>query len=227
MFGFLPNPDGMNDPAWIDPAHPGAPVVIACAAEYHEPPLLRLSLVQAQYQADPLARYKIRIVLEEGRRNQAYYDKFNNITIGVGHNMGSPGQEVNRPQFETATRADYVTTKAGKNALVEPQVDNLFDADVRTALVYAPKLVANFDDLPPEAREVIVDLTFHLGPAGFKQFKDLRAALAERNWRQAAWDLAHKSRQPNSPPSGYHSQVPHRSNRNVILLIGLAERSSA
>jgi len=227
MFGYLPNPDGVGDPVWIDPAHPEAPVVIACAAEYYEPPILTLSLVQFQYQNDPLARYKVRIALEEGRRNRAYCDMFNNVTIGIGHNMGTMGQEVNRPQFETATRADYMSTKTGRNALADPQVDNLFEADLRTALDYAPKLVANFDNLPPEAREVVVDLTFHLGPSGFRQFKDLRTALSQQNWKQAAWDLSHKNRQANSPPSSYHNQVPHRSTRNVTLLNGLAVKQTA
>jgi GH24 family phage-related lysozyme (muramidase) len=163
-----------------------------------------------------------RITFEEGRRARAYNDLFNNITVGVGHNMGSPGEDLELPRFESVTRASFITVKAGRLALRDPQIDNLLDSDLLLTLANLRKLAPDFDQLPYPAQEVVVDLAFNLGPGGLRQFRDFRQSLAQRNWRQAAWDLAHKNRDPDSPPSSYSQQVPNRSKRNVALLLTLA-----
>jgi GH24 family phage-related lysozyme (muramidase) len=110
--------------------------------------------------------------------------------------------------------------------LVDVQVEMLLDHDLVITLTYARQLVPTFDQLPPPAQEVVVDMTFNLGPGGFRQFRHLRAALAQRDWRQAAWDLSHKNRQPDSPPSDYQNQVPNRAQRNVVLLLSLGTKQT-
>jgi GH24 family phage-related lysozyme (muramidase) len=166
-----------------------------------------------------------RITTEEGRRPRAYNDLFNNITIGVGHNMGVPGHDLDLPRFESVTRASFLTAKAGRLALRDPQIDSLLSSDILLTLTNVRKLAPNFDQLPFPAQEVVVDLAFNLGPGGLRQFRDFRESLALGNWRQAAWDLGHKNRDSDSPPSSYSLQVPNRSKRNVALLLTLVNAS--
>jgi GH24 family phage-related lysozyme (muramidase) len=170
------------------------------------------------------SNFIVRLSFEEGRRPRAYDDIFNNVTIGVGHNLGAVGRELDRVQFESVTRVNYVDAKAGRAVLIDPQIDSLLTSDLQTTIANVRKLAPNFDDLPREVQEVVIDLGFNLGSGGLKQFRDFRQSIAQRNWRQAAWDLGHKNRQPNSPPSGYSQQVPNRCARNVALLLSLANR---
>jgi len=171
----------------------------------------------------PLQRFNPRLTLEEGRRYRAYTDTFQFVTIGVGHNLGAMGEDSDKPLFERLAGADFYLTKTGRVTLLDPQVDSLLDADLSIALVYARKLVPSYDQLPPSAQEVVVDMAFNLGPAGLRKFRYFRAALEQRDWQQAAWDMTHKNRNPDSPSSDYAQQVPNRASRNAALLNGLAQ----
>ncbi len=173
--------------------------------------------------ATPIQRFNSRLILEEGRRYQAYKDTFQFVTIGVGHNLGALGEDSDEPLFERHTNADFDLAKAGRLILIDPQVDALLDGDLSTAFVYARKLVPSFDQLPPDAQEVVIDLAFNLGPAGLSKFRYFRAAVEQRNWSLAAWELTHKNSTPNSPPSDYSRQVPNRAARNAALLNRLAQ----
>jgi len=171
----------------------------------------------------PLQRFNPRLTLEEGRRYRAYVDTFQFVTIGVGHNLGALGEDSDKPLFERHAGADFLLAKAGRVSLLDLQVDSLLDADLSIALVYARKLVPSYDQLPPGAQEVVVDMAFNLGPAGLRKFRFFRASLEQRDWQQAAWDMTHKNRNKDSPPSDYAQQVPNRASRNAALLNGLAQ----
>jgi GH24 family phage-related lysozyme (muramidase) len=220
---FVAQPAG---PSAADLAAGLPPAALVCRSAVYRPALFPLFLLPAQFENNPPGPWKVRMNFEEGRRYLAYRDMFNNVTIGVGHNMGLPGDDRDRALFERATGANYGQTKQGRLTLVEMQVEMLLDHDLVITLTYARQLVPTFDQLPPPAQEVVVDMTFNLGPGGFRQFRHLRAALAQRDWRQAAWDLAHKNRQPDSAPSDYQNQVPNRAQRNVVLLLSLGTKQT-
>lgn len=176
--------------------------------------------------ANDLSRYHPRVVVEEGRRNLAYRDIFDYITVGVGHNMGLLGEDSDLPVFESVTGVDFLSIKTGGVPLEDPRVDTLLNHDLTNALKYARKLVPSFDTLPHEAKEVLVDLAFNLGPSGLRSFKFFRSSIENQDWAQAAWDLSHQNRKANSPPSAYSKQVPNRARRNVNILKALAANSA-
>jgi lysozyme len=171
----------------------------------------------------PFQRFNSRLTLEEGRRYRAYRDTFQFVTIGIGHNLGAMGEDSDKPLFERHAGADFFLAKTGRVTLLDPQVNTLLDADLSITLVYARKLVPSYDQLPPSAQEVVVDMAFNLGPAGLRKFRFFRASLEQRDWQQAAWDMTHKNRNKDSPPSDYAQQVPNRASRNAALLNGLAQ----
>ena len=176
--------------------------------------------------ANELSRYHPRVVVEEGRRNLAYRDIFDYITVGVGHNMGLLGEDSDQPVFERVTGVDYLQIKTGGVPLEDPRVDTLLNHDLAKAIEYSRKLVPSFDTLPHEAKEVLVDLAFNLGPSGLRSFKFFRSSIENQDWAQAAWDLSHQNRKENSPPSAYSKQVPNRARRNVDILKALAAKSA-
>jgi hypothetical protein len=58
---------------------------------------------------------------------------------------------------------------------------------------------------------------------GQDAFNDLKEAVGRGDWRQAAWDIGHKNRDQNSPPSKDIGDVPNRAIRNINLMDELAD----
>lgn len=172
--------------------------------------------------ADELwGKIRSRAEQEEGRRLTAYEDTEGYITVGVGRNMGPVGTDQGKASFEQVTGADFNLVKAGQQDLTNQQVDALLDYDLRQALQNSQTEITTFHKLPMPAKEVVVDMIFNMG--SLTKFNDLKAALAEGNYRQAAWDIGHKTRDQDSPPSAYSTQVPNRAQRNIDMMNGLAD----
>jgi ELWxxDGT repeat protein len=164
-----------------------------------------------------------RIAQEEGRSKHVYDDTANppNKTIGIGHNMGPAGTDIGKADFERVTGANFANVKAGTTDLTDDQIDKLFQSDLQKYIAQARREVGNFDKLPVEAKEVVVDLCFNMG--SLSKFKDFKEDLGKMAFRWAAWDLGHKSRAQNSEDSAYKTQVPNRADRNIQLLESLAD----
>lgn len=161
-------------------------------------------------------RMRDRLTQEEGKRNEAYTDTEDNVTVGIGHNMGPAGQEFRKEEFERVTGADYEDVKEGRAMLTDAQVEALFKNDLKKAVAQVKRDIANFDKLPLDAKEALTDMVFNLG--SLTAFNDLKEAIGRRDWKQAAWDIGHKTRAADSPPSTYFEQVPNRAQRNIDLM---------
>lgn len=154
----------------------------------------------------------------EGSRSRAYEDTEGNITVGVGHNMGKEGEDpsqAEKDRFEAITGADFDDVKNGLVELTQAQIDALYASDFQKAENQARSEIQNFDNLPLTIKTAILDLTFNLG--SLSKFTDLKEALSRGDWQQAAWNLMHKTRDANSPPSDYAGQVGQRAIDNENL----------
>lgn len=154
----------------------------------------------------------------EGSQSRAYEDTEGNITVGVGHNMGKEGEDpsqAEKDRFEAITGADFDDVKNGLVELTEAQIAALYASDFQKAETQAKNEIPNFDSLPLTIKTAILDLTFNMG--SLSKFTDLKEALSRGDWQQAAWDLMHKTRDANSPPSDYAGQVGQRAIDNENL----------
>ncbi len=75
-------------------------------------------------------------------------------------------------------------------------------------------LFPDFYKLPEEARVVLVDMRFQLGPSRLRGFKNTLKAFREQRWKDAA-DGIRKSLM--------YKQTPKRCDRNIALLMKLAQ----
>lgn len=100
------------------------------------------------------------LILHEDERLFPYRDSLGYLTIGVGHNLDANGipRDISR-------------------ALLHYDLREVFD-DLET--------FPTFRDLDPILQRVLVDMRFNLGPAKFRQFKRMLAAVAAGDYRAAA-----------------------------------------
>lgn len=120
----------------------------------------------------------------EGEVLTPYKDSRGILTIGVGHNL---------EQGISAEASDFIFKQ---------------DMDKAEALLNAKCPV--FTQLDANRQLVLLDLCFNLGINGLLGFKKMLAALAIKNYNQAAKELM---------DSRYAKQVPNRAkeNRDVLL----------
>lgn len=103
------------------------------------------------------------VAKHEGLRLDMYHDTVGVPTIGYGHNMLQPISE----------RAALV--------ILEDDINIVFD-----------ELDERMDwwrDLPDEAQTVIASMVFNMGWPRFSRFKKFIAALEDRAWDKAAYEM--------------------------------------
>ena len=106
----------------------------------------------------PYEALTARVAAEEGFRGREYRDSRGRPTIGYGTLLP--------------------LTEAEGRALLDARLNDNADTFVAK---WPP-----FDRMPVEVREVLLDMSFQLGPAGVLGFKDMLAALAWDDWGAAA-----------------------------------------
>jgi GH24 family phage-related lysozyme (muramidase) len=121
----------------------------------------------------------------EGKRAKVYKDSHGIKTIGIGFNLERQGAK----KAIEDLGLNYAKILAGDQTLSEEQIQKLFKMDVEQAVKSAKDIVPNYDDLSDVRKRVVVDMIFNLGPAGFKAFKKMIAALKEKDFNKAASEM--------------------------------------
>lgn len=147
----------------------------------------------------------------EGRLDRAYDDGFGNLTVGVGFNLDRGNAR--ETLAAVAPEVDYQALRAGRIALTDAQIDALLRHDAEQALASARQYVGNFDELPLEARLILIDMSFNLG--SIAGWPDLRAALAASDFHTAAREMA---------DSAWREQTGRRANHLIHAMRTLADR---
>lgn len=104
---------------------------------------------------------RARILRHEGLRLKPYRDTVGKLTIGVGRNLDDIG-------ISTLEAMD------------------LLNADINRATQGLTRALPWVDDLPPVAREVLIEMVFQMGLHGVLQFAQTLEAFRTREWRRAA-----------------------------------------
>jgi lysozyme len=85
----------------------------------------------------------------------------------------------------------------------------LFNNDIQIAIDDVRKIVNRFDDLPEQAKIVLIDLSFNLGMSKLLKFENFLDAIDARNFAKAGEELK---------DSRWWHQVGTRATRNYELL---------
>jgi len=140
----------------------------------------------------------------EDRRHHVYPDSLKIPSIGIGFNLQRSGAR----QALAAVGADYDQVLAGTQDLTDAQIDTLFNKDLDSAIAGARRQVPNFDQLPFNARLVVVDMMF-MGEGAFAGFKKMIAALKNFDYNTAADEMK---------DSKWYVQVGNRGIEDVALM---------
>ena len=139
---------------------------------------------------DPSERLEDRIKRHEGVRNCVYNDQFGNPTIGVGHLLKKPVQEV------LCWRKDKI------NAALAHDIDRAQNGakhDFGKGWHLQPLIV----------QDVLTDMAFNLGSSGLARFNRFLSLVRSGRYQDAADDLL---------TTKYARQVPNRVNELACLL---------
>jgi len=71
----------------------------------------------------------------------------------------------------------------------EDRVNSVFEKDVAIMIDEAKKIFPNLDQLPEEAQQVIVNMTFNMGRPRLSQFKKFIAGVNAGDWNKAAVEM--------------------------------------
>lgn len=136
---------------------------------------------------------------DEGFSQEIYRCTAGELTFGWGHMMTPSDPETKQGKKE----GDTVSMERCNEA---------FAADVAIATMDARAIFPDFDALPQMAQGVLINMAFNLGRPRLEKFVKLKAAIAARNFHEAANQMY---------SSRWYSQVGSRATRLVGQMRGL------
>ena len=124
----------------------------------------------------PEARQRVyeQLKIDEGVVYEVYLDHLGYPTLGVGHLILEDdlefGADIGTPVSETRVKV-------------------LFDVDLNTAVRECEALYEEWDTFPEEVQEILVNMMFNCGRTRLSKFKNMNAALSERDWIGASEEM--------------------------------------
>ena len=112
--------------------------------------------------------------IDEGVKYEIYNDHLGYPTFGIGHLIVESDNEYGQP-VGTGIHVD--------------RVNEAFDKDVSVMVDEAKKIFSDFDNLPEEAQQVIVNMTFNMGRPRLSKFKKFIAGVEASDWEKAAVEM--------------------------------------
>jgi len=129
--------------------------------------------------------------IDEGVKYEVYNDHLGLPTVGVGHLILTEDAEYGKPLGTPIT---------------EERSAELFEQDLDLAISEAKKLYDDFDELPDEVQEIIVNMVFNMGRPRLAKFVGMRRGVDARDWQAAADEMV---------DSKWYRQVTNRAERLV------------
>ena len=113
------------------------------------------------------ARFKDRLIKDEGSVPYAYEDSEGYLTIGVGRLIDK--------------------RKGGK--LSDDEIEYLLDNDIDKVINQAIRAFPWYQDMDDVRQEVVLNMIFNLGIAGFSRFKHTIEAIARHDFVDASREM--------------------------------------
>ena len=121
-----------------------------------------------------ITQLREQLKIDEGVKYEIYKDHLGYDTFGIGHLVVKEDVEFGQS----------VGTKVS-----EDRVNAVFEKDVQKMIKEAKILFPNFDSLPEEAQQVIVNMTFNMGKPRLSNFKKFIAYINESKWEEASKEM--------------------------------------
>ena len=134
--------------------------------------------------------------IDEGVVYEIYHDHLGYPTFGVGHLVLESDEEFGKP----------VGTPVS-----EERVKECFENDLNIAIRECDALYEDgqFDNLPDEVQQILVNMMFNMGRTRLSKFKKMHAAILKEDWKTAAVE---------GRDSRWYKQVTNRAERLMSRL---------
>ena len=123
-----------------------------------------------------LKRLMRQLEIDEGRKLKVYLDTEGLKTVGIGHLI----TDKDPPEIQNLQVGDSITRQ---------QMDNLFHGDLAIAISDFRLIFNIWESLPGEVQEILINMIFNLGRKRFLGFKKLIAAIYNKDWKQASYEM--------------------------------------
>lgn len=166
-----------------------------------------------------IRQYTRKVIEFEGRKAHMYLDGRRNVTVGVGRMLPTSAEAARLPfvrkdDKRRAARAEIEQEfdsirkmsgnileieRAAKLRLDDGDIDRMLNNDIERTLQELKRWETgrDFDTLPEEAQQALLDMAFNLGTGKLvAQYKKLREAIAADDWRRAAEECGRRGPQP-------------------------------
>ncbi len=151
----------------------------------------------------------------EGKKNKAYKDSSDLLTIGIGHYLTNTDEDHQLFKSLFGTSVDYNKILSGEQILTDNQIEKLFNVDVKIKEKLANKKISGFGSLPQYVKNAIINALYRgdLGPKTISLMNkgDWSAAdkeyLNHRNVRSGPSQIVRRMKTNASSFSHYASQI--------------------
>ncbi len=147
-----------------------------------------------------IAHMRKQYSLDEGHKNEVYLDYLGNKTFGIGH---------------LVTREDAEFFQPIGTEVSPYRINEAFVCDIAESIAESKKLYPFWDELPVQAQEVLINMSFNIGRTKLRKFTEFNKAVAEQNWQAAAIEGRN---------SLWYTQVGDRAERLMERLDGMVQR---
>jgi lysozyme len=141
-----------------------------------------------------------------------YPDSVGHPTIGFGFNLDEPATV----QYLISKGYNVNALRNKQAKISRPESEKILTELFTNAYDNARTFVSNFDALPEQARYILADMTYNMGPSRLANFKQMKAAFENNNFNEAAKQLKN---------SKYYNQVGRRSKTHYNTLLDLTAKS--
>ena len=138
-----------------------------------------------------LEQLRMELEYDEGCEYQIYLDHLGLPTFGIGH-LVTEDDEENGLEVGTAVSED--------------RVRQAFESDIEITVDECQRLYEDWIDFPDEVQLILANMMFNMGRPRLSQFKNMKAAVDERDWDRAADEMI---------DSKWYQQVTNRADRLV------------
>ena len=148
------------------------------------------------------------ISADEGKILHKYLCSESHPTIGIGHKVLNTDAEADLPIH------DAYEEVSEDECISEERCYELFQQDVQIAVDGCTAIYESWDDLPQEARHILVNMCFQLGQGGLSKFKNMNSAVEEQAWSRMSEEMM---------DSRWARQTPERAERLRDRALALAD----
>ena len=145
-----------------------------------------------------LEQLRMELEYDEGCEYQIYLDHLGLPTFGIGH-LVTEDDEENGLEVGTAVSED--------------RVRQAFESDIEITVDECQRLYEDWIDFPDEVQLILANMMFNMGRPRLSQFKNMKAAVDERDWDRAADEMI---------DSKWYQQVTNRADRLVQRMRNIA-----